>query len=312
MVRPALLLLRWDIKLRHLVSHELHRPPSDNRELQSLIFTELGFGGLFGIGVFLMESHRFLGAWVCIAVGLTGFGARLAVAAFRWKAWSVLIILAGVYFGASYLLSVVEQNEVEYCAESVSKDAAASRVLVVTPTQVIFGNISSRQQNILNDQYTFTIENQRGFYLYAVMVKLRVYSSDASVNDFSLEVPKSSWKPIDENDPVGSEFADMGGLNCTDSSNRLVFWRYILRLGPHESRQVIMTHINTRESHPTGGVLPNHIGVPDIRDGIQVRAETPTFSTKELPIYKRGNTIGSPIFFDEPFKCDGLTFIKIR
>jgi hypothetical protein len=189
-----------------------------------------------------------------------------------------------------------------------------AKAVTIKPYQVTFGVSNPGSPTTLSDTYLFRISNNSDDDVYAVSFKLRVHSKSLSTENFKFDVPKSSQKPIDENDPNASKFGDIGGMDCTDMEGRPVFFRVIMHLAPHESREVTLTHINpVGPEGPTHG-LPEEIALPgtSLQSGIVVSAELPYFTTTPLPRLSNANITLSQIYLDEKLKCGAMSFIVLK
>ncbi len=82
--------------------------------------------------------------------------------------------------------------------------------------------------------WKFTIRNKTDDDLYSVSFRLRVESSKLRPEDFKIEVPPSSIKPLD---PGHDESPDMRWKDCMDSYSRPVFIAVINHLGPTGSSE---------------------------------------------------------------------------
>lgn len=170
--------------------------------------------------------------------------------------------------------------------------------------------------DVWSQTYTFRIQNDTRTDLYSVTFKLRVDSTKLSLKDFKFDVPKSSWKAIDENDPVSSKFGDILGLDCTDAKGRPVFLRFLLHLNPHESREVTLTYVSTtpdtRIVSSGPGRLPNKISAPNHVRPVSVEARVTHFEIKRIPRFSMGNMRVSPVFLDEKLSCGAMSFIVLK
>jgi hypothetical protein len=173
--------------------------------------------------------------------------------------------------------------------------------VTILPARVTYGKVSSPATNALSDKYTFRIKNTTNRDLYMVSFKLVVMSPNASLDEFRFDVPKSSQKPVDENDPVGSKFGDISGSDCTDSQNNVVFYRFVFHLAPREVREVTLAHVNDGIDSQNAG-LPTKVAIP-AGPGTTVRAEIAHFSTTPEPILVRGNLTAVPVYIGETLRC---------
>ena len=184
-------------------------------------------------------------------------------------------------------------------------------VITIIPKQVVFGEPDSRH-NAAYETYTFRITNNTDDDIYQITFKLRVHSETISAEKFKYDVPKSSWKPMAENDPEGSRIGDICGMDCRDAKNRPVFLRFIRRLGPRESREVTLSRLGEDRQKVIG--LPSTIGVPNTQGpgAVVVTAEVSYFTHDSKPVLSVGNNFRAvPIYVDETLTCGHTNFIVL-
>lgn len=250
------------------------------------------FGIPFGLFIFGAEMTgnytvvrwAFVGTWITAV--LTSWLSLVVLARFARKFWTAtLALILGVALIYCY----------KYLCPTVT----------IKPARVVFGSISA-DPNGVSQTYRFRIQNKTDDDVYGVSFKLRVKSNTLSLDDFKLEIPKSSQVPLDENSSVGSKFADISGMNCTDSKSRPVLWMTIAHLGPHDSREITLTRINpAAESIPPSGTVPPRISMPQAKNGVDVDAELIGF-TDDSTVLDRPGFLGNPTVLDEALKCSAI------
>jgi hypothetical protein len=222
------------------------------------------------------------------------------------------LITLGCYVWPPPELTLPKTEHSETPASLASK--ATEKPVTIKPSQVTFGVSSSSTPTPLSDTYMFRISNNSDDDVYAVSFKLRGHSESLSTENFKFDLPKSSQKPIDENDRNASKFGDIGGMDCTDIHGHPVFFRFILHLAPRESREVTLTHINPRRRvQPLRG-LPEKITLPGTSEKgmIIVSAELSYFTKTPLPRFSSANLSLSQIYVDETLKCGTMSFILLK
>jgi hypothetical protein len=194
---------------------------------------------------------------------------------------------------------------------ATDKTTRRPQPVTISPQRVIYGSVAAASVDALSDRYTFRIRNITDRDMFDIAFKLVVDLPRAPHEDFRFDIPKSSQKPIDENDPVvGSKFADILGTDCTDSAGRLVLYRFIPHLSPGETREVTLTHMNPGVDSVTSG-LPAKLTIPS-KAGIVVSAAVTHFSTKADPILVRGNLRAVPVYLAETLKCSHASFAILK
>jgi hypothetical protein len=138
------------------------------------------------------------------------------------------------------------------------------------------------------ETHTFTISNRRDDDVYTVAFVIRIDSPSLTTDDFVLEMPKSSQRPI-RDDANSSNFADTYGMACKDSRNRPVFTMSIYRLKGHDTREITMTR---KASQPA----------------VKVGVEVVTYAN-EAPLFKGQNRTMAPIDVAEPLTCYSMMFL---
>jgi len=187
-------------------------------------------------------------------------------------------------------------------------------LVTIAPSRVVFGLVPPGAFSVLSDMYTFRIRNMSGADLYTITFKLRIESASVPLSDFKLDVPKSSWRASSETDPVGSQYGDISGMDCSDVKGRTVFLGEIFHLLPHDYRELTLTHVNPNSASPTAqGELPRAVTVPSAKSGgIAVRSEISHFSKTQESVMSGNGMYLWPFYNDELLKCSGAFFIKIK
>jgi hypothetical protein len=155
------------------------------------------------------------------------------------------------------------------------------RGVVINPSRVSFNT------PFQGETHTFTIGNAGNEDAYAVAFFFRIESPAVSTNDFIMEMPKSSQKPIDE-DTNGFRIADTLGMASTDSHNRPVFTMSVYRLKGHETREITLTRRTPK--------------------AVSVRAAIVNYSD-DAPLIKEKNRTMAPIDIGENLTCHAMLIL---
>ena len=124
----------------------------------------------------------------------------------------------------------------------------------IFPHQVVFSQVAvsggaGAIPNQLSQQYSFRITNRTDRDVYVIGAKLKIKSDHLTLSDFSLGIPKSSWKTMDNGEANGMQTGDMMLIGCRNKqTNKSFFLVELPHLEPHESREIIIW-----ESDPKDG-----------------------------------------------------------
>jgi hypothetical protein len=132
-----------------------------------------------------------------------------------------------------------------------SQSAAAP--IEIFPHEVVFrqfaikggpGTIPSQ----FSQQYSFRITNTTNRDVYSIGAELKIKSDSLSVDDFNLDVPKSSWKPLNNTGISGLQMGDMMALGIrSKQTNKTFFVVELAHLEPHESREITIWESDAKD-----------------------------------------------------------------
>ncbi len=128
-------------------------------------------------------------------------------------------------------------------------------IVEISPSEVIFrqtaiNGASGIIPNAFSQQYTFRITNTTDQDVYAIGAELKIKSDRLSVNDFNLDIPKASWKSLNESDPGNSQTGDMMVIGIHNKQTNLsCFVVEITHLEPHESREIAIWESDTKDGN---------------------------------------------------------------
>ena len=88
---------------------------------------------------------------------------------------------------------------------------------------------------------TVRVTNNSDDEIYSSDVNLRVESDEPHQN-YSIDVPKESRKPMTEVGVAGQHLADIQLMACWDTDDHSLFIISIYKMGPRESREITVTH----------------------------------------------------------------------
>jgi len=142
---------------------------------------------------------------------------------------------------------------------------SATAPIEISPRQVAFSQVaikggSGTIPSQLSQQYSFRITNTTDRDVYAIGAELRIKSNHLSLNDFSLGIPKSSWKTMDNGEANGMQTGDMMLIGCrSKQKNRSFFLVELPHLDPHESREIIIWETDPKDGSMDTAVVSGAI-----------------------------------------------------
>jgi len=187
--------------------------------------------------------------------------------------------------------------------------------VTISPTQVILRLPGSDPQpDTLSETYTFRISNTTAQDVYMVSFKFRAMTDKINPTALYFGVPKSSRKPlVDTEDTVGSRFSDIAGVDCLDQSRRPVLVRLIVKLGPHESREVLigLKNVSAAGQRRQGELLPKKVN-PPTGENFVLRAQVYHHTVEPQPLLQTGNMRMAKFFVDENLQCDQMPLVLLK
>jgi hypothetical protein len=114
--------------------------------------------------------------------------------------------------------------------------------IVVGPSKVTFGKLN-------HEKFTFIVTNKDSVDLYSVQLKFKVDGSFLP-DEYEFNVPLGSLKPV----VPGSDFSDIGAMNCTNDQGIPIVMFFIQHMQPGERREIEFTHKILRTSVITATV----------------------------------------------------------
>ena len=255
----------------------------------SLNFDVIGVAGIILATVLLVldKAGKLKGGLLigllCLAGAMTLF---LAIgnswvweAPAKWRLWRGLLMLSLVVFTYSGLAIWISADSSEFAGHEEVEEKA----LVVNPEITINPKTVTFDAAIVHDSYTFTITNNFNNNAYSTTFLLRIENSSLSWKDFTVYVPPTSRRQIDEEHP---QFSDMGGLMGYDQKGHSFFYLFIHKMAPHEQRQIRLTREKLEKA--------------------SVRAEITHSSDLQTPLIVDANEVKFPFITTEQFQVDGM------
>jgi hypothetical protein len=293
-----------------IVAHVANKIPSHVR-LKDWLFPKSGaprlrgFSWFGGVTVTLFCSAlgfdvigRFeLGGWFFL-------GAAISMVITTWSGLRILTPRARVIWTLCFSML--------FASLLIAIDVVAFPRVTITPDNVIFGTVPLGG-NSLSETYKFRISNTADQDLYEISFKLRVEIPSVTTVHFKFGVPKSSQKPINENTAEGRTVGDIFGADCIDADGRTVFFRNIVHLDPHESREVTLTRVVDEQAPALPfGHFPTHLAMPSDKSGIRVSASIAHYTRDPTHSLARRGLGVVPFYVDEQLKCGAMSVVLLN
>jgi hypothetical protein len=179
--------------------------------------------------------------------------------------------------------------------------------VTISPRNLIFREIGQDAM--------FRITNNTDHDIYSVSFIFRVTPASYSTDDFSVSIPKSSWKALSERGSVAPKFGDMAGMNCRDAKQQSVFFLAVYHLAPQESREINMQLIGgstvpklKRSPFP----LTPKLEIQHSDKPANVSAEVSHYETLPTDLVVTENGARFPFTLTETLQCSQLVVLKIK
>lgn len=155
------------------------------------------------------------------------------------------------------------------------------RTITVSPADVVF--------SLANETYSFRVTNRSYEDVYRVNLTYTLAGRSPSVYDFAIDTP--TRKAMDGSKDIEQHVADTLGFMCP--SGKPFIWLAILRLTPHETREIKITSLKAGS-------------------GTRLSARPGSFSSKPEPIVRDGasNKIAARVMADN--SCADLRSFGFR
>jgi hypothetical protein len=122
----------------------------------------------------------------------------------------------------------------------------------ISPSQIVFHKVTikggaGKIPGTFQQQYSFRVTNTTARDVYSIGAELKIDSVRLGVGDFSLDIPKSSLRPLNESDPANSQTGDTMVIGIHNKQTNLSYFIVeIMHLGPHESREIPIWQLETK------------------------------------------------------------------
>jgi hypothetical protein len=149
------------------------------------------------------------------------------------------------------------------------------------------------------ENYSFRLENDTDEDAFSAAFIFRAESEGFDTNDFTIQVPQSSLKPLSQQSGPYVEFADIQGVIGLDKKRRVVILVFVEHLKPKEQRDIVITLVKPA----------SYSGI-NLLGPLEMTANKMSYYRKALPLSKQGSVVFFPVFMsvrrlviDHAFDC---------